>query len=70
MQACKDGRPEDAKAGFVYSGPFTEALLVGNLAVRLGKRIEWDGEAMTATNAAEAEPLIRKQYRPGFGIGG
>jgi predicted dehydrogenase len=68
IQACKDGKPEDAKAGFAYSGPFTEALLVGNLAVRLGKRIEWDGQAMTATNAPEAEPQIRKTYRPGFGI--
>ena len=32
IQACKQGKPEDAKAGFAYSGPFTEALLVGNLA--------------------------------------
>ena len=69
IQACKDGKPEDAKAGFAYSGPFTEALLVGNLAVRLQKRIEWDGQDKRATNAAEAEPLIRKTYREGFGIG-
>jgi len=68
IQACKDGKPEAAKAGFAYSGPFTEALLVGNLAVRLQKRIEWDGAAMRATNAPEAEPLIRKKYRPGFGM--
>ena len=68
IQACKDGKPEAAKAGFAYSGPFTEALLVGNLAVRLQKRIEWDGATMQATNAPEAEPLIRKRYRPGFGI--
>ena len=45
IQACKQGKPEDAKAGFDYSGPFTEALLVGNLAVRLQKRIEWDSAA-------------------------
>ena len=31
IQACKDRKPGDAKAGFAYSGPFTEALLVGNL---------------------------------------
>jgi predicted dehydrogenase len=68
IQACKDGKPEAAKAGFTYSGPFTEALLVGNLAVRLQKRIEWDGTKMQAINAHEAEPLIRKKYRPGFGI--
>ena len=68
VQACKDRKPEDAKAGFEYSGPFTEALLVGNLAVRLQKRIEWDSAAMKATNAPEADPLIRKTYRKGFGI--
>ncbi len=68
INACKAHQPEDAKAGFTYSGPFTEALLVGNLAVRLQKRIEWDAAAMKATNAPEAEALIRKHYRKGFEI--
>ena len=66
VDACIAGRPEDAKAGFWYSAPFTEALLVGVLPIRLGKRIEWDAAAMKATNAPEAEPLIRKPYRKGF----
>ena len=68
IQACKDRNPDGAKAGFAYSGPFTEALLVGNLGVRLQKRIEWDGPNMRATNAPEAEELILKTYRAGFGI--
>ncbi len=68
IQACKDRKPEDAKAGFAYSGPFTEALLVGNLAVRLQKRVEWDSANLRARNAPEAEALIRKNYRAGFGI--
>jgi hypothetical protein len=70
IQACKDKKPQDAKAGFAYSGPFTDALLVGNLAVRLQKRMEWDAQNMRAQNAPEAEPLIRKKYRDGFGIAG
>jgi len=70
IKACKDKRPDDAKAGFAYSGPFTEALLVGNLASRLQKRIEWDASQMKARNAPEAEALIRKKYRAGFGIHG
>jgi hypothetical protein len=69
IQACKDHKPEGAKAGFAYSGTFTEALLVGNLALRLQKQIEWDASRMVASNAPEAEPLIRKRYRDGFGIG-
>jgi hypothetical protein len=69
VQACLDGKPEDAKAGFWYSAPFTESLLVGVLPIRLGKKIQWDAAAMTATNAPEAEPLIRKPYRKGFELG-
>jgi predicted dehydrogenase len=68
IQACKDRKPEDAKAGFAYSGPFTEALLVGNLAARLQQPVEWDSANLCAKNAPEAEPLIRKSYRAGFGI--
>ncbi len=69
IKACKDQKPEDAKAGFAYSGPFTEALLVGNLSLRLRKRIEWDASNMKAANAPEAGELIHKRYRKGFGIG-
>ena len=50
------------------SGPFTEAVLLGNLAIRLGKRIEWDGPNLRATNAPEAEALIRRSYRKGWEI--
>ena len=68
IKACKDNKPDDALAGFEYSAPFTEAMLVGNLAVRLGKEIEWDIAAMKATNAPEAEILINKKYRPGWEV--
>ena len=68
IKACKEGKPEDAKAGFAYSGPFTEALLVGVVAARLQKRIEWDGINRQATNAPEAEPIIPAPHREGFGI--
>jgi predicted dehydrogenase len=66
--ACKARKPADAKAGFAYSGPYTEALLVGNLAVRLQKPIEWDSAAMKAVGTPEADRLIHKTYRKGFGI--
>ena len=68
IQACKDRKPEDAKAGFAYSGPYTEALLVGNLAApaaeahRVGRRRD-EGH-----QRPRGRPLIRKTYRPGFGI--
>ncbi|MDH4241291.1 MAG: Gfo/Idh/MocA family oxidoreductase, partial [Phycisphaerae bacterium] len=68
IQACKDNNPKGALAGFEYSGPFTESLLVGNLAVRLGRRIEWDARKMRATNAPEADKYINKSYRKGWEI--
>ena len=69
VDACIAGRPRDAQAGFWYSGPFTESLLIGVLPIRLGKKIAWDAAAMKASNAPEADPLIRKAYRAGFPLG-
>ena len=66
IAACKAGKPEDAKSGFWYAGPFTEALLVGNLAVRLQKRVEWDSKTMRSPNCPEADNYITKFYRVGW----
>jgi len=66
VQACKDNKPADAMAGFWYSGPFTESLLVGNLAVRLQKRVEWDAKTMRSPNCPEADNYITKFYRAGW----
>lgn len=68
INACKAGKPEDAKSGFWYSAPFTESLLIGLLAVRFGRRIEWEAENMRAKNCPEADALIHKAYREGYGI--
>jgi hypothetical protein len=43
-------------------------VLLGNLAVRLGERIEWDAKALKATNAPEADELIRRKYRNGWSL--
>lgn len=68
IQACKEGKPENAKSGFWYAGPFTEALLVGNLAVRTGKRVEWDTKTMRSPNVPEANQYVSKLYRKGWEI--
>ena len=66
IEACKGG--PKALSSFDYSGPFTEIVLLGNLAVRLGKKIEWDAKALRATNAPEADELIRRKYRKGWSL--
>jgi len=62
--ACKGGPA--TMSGFDYAGPFTEAVLLGNLAVRTGKAIEWDGPGMRATNCPEAAQYVRREYREGY----
>lgn len=51
---------------FDYAGPFSETVLLGNLAMKLGKKIEWDGPNMKAINAPEADALIKRPYRDGW----
>jgi hypothetical protein len=64
VEACKGGKP--TLCHFGYSGPMVESNLVGVLAYRMGKKIEWDPVKLQAKNCPEAEPLIRKQYRKGW----
>ena len=56
-----------AASSFDYSGPFTETVLLGNLAVRFGK-IDWDGENLKANNRAAAAAVIKRDYRDGWEI--
>ncbi|MBI3463249.1 MAG: gfo/Idh/MocA family oxidoreductase, partial [Planctomycetes bacterium] len=49
-----------------YAGPLTETVLLGNLAVWSGKKVEWDAKNMKATNAPELEPIIKPEYRGGY----
>jgi hypothetical protein len=43
-------------------------VLAGNVAIRVGKRLEWDGPNMKATNAPEADKYIRRDYRKGWSL--
>jgi len=64
IRACKGGLP--ACSNFDVAGPFTEIVLLGNLALRAGKRIEWDGPSMRAWNAPEVAKFVNKDYRAGW----
>ncbi|HEY2588461.1 MAG TPA: Gfo/Idh/MocA family oxidoreductase [Tepidisphaeraceae bacterium] len=65
VQACLDENPGGASANFDYGGPLSEIVLLGCLAHRLGKPIEWDAAKLAAANTPEAEPLIHLTYRSG-----
>jgi len=64
VNACKTGSPTTCP--FSYSGWLTEANHLGNVASRVGKKLEWDAEGMRATNAPEAEPFLSRTHRGGW----
>ena len=55
-----------AHCSFDYAGPFTESVLIGIVAFRSQKKLEWDGQAMKATNCPEADKFIKREYRKGW----
>jgi predicted dehydrogenase len=65
VRACKGGPP--ASSNFDYSGPLSETVLMGNLAIRFPDRLLlWNGEAMEVTNDADANAYVKREYREGF----
>jgi predicted dehydrogenase len=64
LSACKGGPA--ASANFEYGARLTELVLLGNVALRVGKKIRWDAAAMKATNAPEADAFIREACRKGW----
>jgi hypothetical protein len=61
IAACKGGPVPGSN--FEYAGPLTETVLLGNLAIRLRKKIHWDAERMQCWQLPEADRWIRKNYR-------
>ena len=66
IDACKGGTP--ASSNFDCAGPLTEMVLLGNAALRSGKKIYWDGPNMKATNTPEADKYIKPAFREGWSL--
>ena len=64
VAACKGEGP--VSSDFGYAAGLTELTHLGNLAIRLGGRIEWDAAACRATNRPEADALVRMPRRQGW----
>jgi predicted dehydrogenase len=69
--ACKGGKP--AGSNFNFAGPLAEAVLLGNVALRVQLREElticrlmWDSKAFRVTNLEDANKFIKRDYRPGW----
>ncbi|MCC9607937.1 Gfo/Idh/MocA family oxidoreductase [Blastopirellula sp. JC732] len=66
IQAAKTGG--ESLCNFNYSGALIEHNLLGNVAHRAGKKLEWDAANLTVTNSPEANALLTKEYRDGWGV--
>jgi predicted dehydrogenase len=53
---------------FDYSGPLTEFTLMGNVALRAGKKLYFDWKSMEVTNASDANKYVKPKYRKGRSI--
>jgi predicted dehydrogenase len=66
IAACKTGSP--TTCNFDYSGALSETALLGNVAYRTGKRIEWDSVNLKATHCPEAASYVQREYRKGWSL--
>jgi predicted dehydrogenase len=68
IRACKG----DLKThcDFDYGGTVIEMMLLGLVAYRVGKKINYDGAAGRVTNSDKANSLLSKEYRTGWTLHG
>lgn len=69
-EACtgRSGRP---LAPFDYSGPLTEAVLLGSVAVRFPQQtLVWNADALRFENEPAANAFVRRTYRTGWEVAG
>ena len=69
IDACKDPSKKTA-CDFEYSGNMIEQMLLGLVAYRVGKKLEYDPVAGKVTNAPEANEFLSKKYREGWTLNG
>jgi len=70
MRAVIEGGEQPCSNFGDVSGPFMEALLVGQLAMRagVGRKVEWDGVNMKCTNIPELNRFVKQEYRKGWAL--
>jgi predicted dehydrogenase len=66
IAACQGGQP--ASCNFDVADLLTEVALLGNIAIRTGKKLSWDAEQMKFTNDEDANKYIREPYRSGWSL--
>ena len=69
MDACKDPSKSTC-CNFEYHSQLIEQMLLGLVAYRSGGEIAYDGAKGVVTNNAEANALLKRNYRAGWTLNG
>jgi hypothetical protein len=77
IDACK-GKSNNVRHGtstkthcdFDYAGSMMEQMLLGLVAHRAGKKLEYDPATGRVTNAPEANDSLKREYRPNWTLNG
>jgi hypothetical protein len=65
VDACLGG--EMTESHFAQTGPMTEAILLGTVAIRVpGKVLQWESGKMKIPNDRQAEKYLKRKYRKGW----
>jgi hypothetical protein len=64
--ACRGGQP--AWANFDYASALNEFLMLGNVATQFEGKLEFDPVAMKIVNNAQADGVLRSEYRQGWSL--
>jgi hypothetical protein len=68
VDACRGGPP--AGSNLVdHAGLLSEVCVLGNVALRAGRKIDWDGPNFKITNLSAANRLLHREYRAGWSLG-
>jgi len=64
VEAIKTGK--ESPGSFLYAGPITETINLASVALRTGKKIEYDTKTQTITNIPDANKYLTREYRKGW----
>jgi predicted dehydrogenase len=68
VDACKGSLK--TSCDFDYGGTMIEQMMLGLVAYRVGKKLDYDGKTGRVTNVPEANELLRRRYRAGWTLDG
>jgi predicted dehydrogenase len=64
LEAFQGG--EQSPGSFLSAGPITDAVNLGTVALRAGKKVLFDSDNMKITNDVDANRYLVREYRPGW----